>query len=287
LDNTLRKKEIAMMKQVGMTALLVIALVQGVRADDALNLALFKAISDGNVQEVQSLISRGADVSVSVSEIKGKNPPYNATGELDLKDGPLMLGETPFSYALSRKNKAISRLLANNMVKFSVPVTWGGGSKSTIYPLRTAVSYDDVEITRVLLQRGASITEADPLFSAVKSTVMADFLLAQGANVNATDSKGDSALHGMASNFDFNVAVAEWLLAHSADVNAKDMKGWTPLHDAVLLYGGGLISVKFLLEHGAEVNAKDNNGATPLHLLGSKDFYHDSSKDNKQQLVAL
>lgn len=264
-------------------ALFSSSLVTTAWADDALNLALFKAISDGNVQEVQSLISRGADVSVAVSELKGKNPPYNATAYIDIKGGPLMVAATPFSYAMSQKNKEISRLLARNMVKFAVPVTWGDDTKSITYPLRFAVADDDVEITEILLQRGANINDGAPLFSAVGSTVMADFLLAHGANVNAKNADGEAALHQWGSFT--TIPVAEWLLAHGADISAKDAKGRTPLHAAVLRADPA--NVKFLLEHRADVNAKDNDGATPMHLLGSKDFYHSKGKDAKQQLIEL
>jgi len=245
-------------------------------ADDALNRALFEAISAGNVQEVQSLISRGADVSVAKSEIKG---------EMNVKD-LLPVFSTPLGYALSEKNKDISRLLARNMVKFAVPFTWGNGGKDITYPLRTAVSYDDVEVAKILLQRGASIAEVEPLISEANNTAMADFLFANGANVNAKNADGGSALHIMAGS-SLDVPVAEWLLAHGADINAKDNEDRTPLHGAVLRVNP--MNVKFLLEHGAEVNAKDNKGETPLHSMGSPDrsTYSYGDKNKTKQLVAL
>lgn len=267
------------MKKTGMTVLLLFYLVQFARADDALNRGLFEAISAGNAQEVQALISRGADVSVALSEIKGK---INTNDLL-----PVMT--TPLGYALSRKNKEISRLLARNMVRFAVPFTWGTGGKGTKFELQTTVFYDDIEITEILLQRGASIAEADPtfLFSRASSIAMADFLLAHGGNANAKDANGASALHMIARDSSLKAPVAEWLLAHGADINAGDIEGRTPLHHAVLQCLP--MNVKFLLEHGAEVNAKDNRGETPLHSMGSPDrfTYGYTYKNETKQLVEV
>ena len=186
-----------MLKQIALGIVLIAGLLAGSAwADDALNSALFDAIYAGNAQEVQSLISRGADVSVAISN-EGKIHPKDL----------LPISFTPLLYALGKNNKDISRLIAHNMVKFIVPYTWGDGRKGMRYELQTAVGADDIEITEILLQRGAGIAEADPLFSVVKSTAMADFLLAHGANANAKNADGVSALHYMAGKSSLNVPV--------------------------------------------------------------------------------
>uniref|UniRef100_UPI00387FB281 Transcription factor ETV6,DARPin n=1 Tax=synthetic construct TaxID=32630 RepID=UPI00387FB281 len=87
-------------------------------------------------------------------------------------------------------------------------------------------------------------------------------LMANGADVNATDNDGYTPLHLAASNG--HLEIVEVLLKNGADVNASDLTGITPLHAAAAT--GHLEIVEVLLKHGADVNAYDNDGHTPLHL---------------------
>jgi ankyrin repeat protein len=57
-------------------------------------------------------------------------------------------------------------------------------------------------------------------------------LLKKGANVNAKNFVGITALHDAANNG--HKEVAELLLTHGANVNAEDALGNTPLHNAVI-----------------------------------------------------
>ncbi len=91
-------------------------------------------------------------------------------------------------------------------------------------------------------------------------------LLAQGAEVNAKDTNGDTPLHDAA--YYSSKAVAEALIAHGANVNAENAKGETPLHNAAL--HGNQAVTEALLAHGADVNAKNAYGVTPLHYAGNK-----------------
>jgi cytohesin len=52
-------------------------------------------------------------------------------------------------------------------------------------------------------------------------------LLAKGANINATDGDGETALHKAA--YYGNKDVVEILLAHGASINATNKNGRTPL----------------------------------------------------------
>jgi ankyrin repeat protein len=97
-----------------------------------------------------------------------------------------------------------------------------------------------------------------------------EFLLAQGADVNAISRNelGVTPLH--AALYGRRIEVAKLLLARGADVNARrggkgiSRAGWTALHYAA---GYGFVElITPLLERGAEVNARDEGGRTPLRV---------------------
>jgi ankyrin repeat protein len=56
---------------------------------------------------------------------------------------------------------------------------------------------------------------------------MVEYLLAQGANVNAKTSTGITPLHEAAQNG--NKEITQLLLEHAANVNAVDNQGWTAM----------------------------------------------------------
>lgn len=97
-------------------------------------------------------------------------------------------------------------------------------------------------------------------------------LLAQGANVDARDKDGDTALlktmlppYGDGGN----ISIARFLLAHGAAVDGRDAQGSTPLMLASEAWDD---IVKLLCAHGANVNAKNFKGQTPLMFAANGVF---------------
>ena len=84
--------------------------------------------------------------------------------------------------------------------------------------------------------------------------------LAQGADIEARDRDGDTALHMAA--IQAAPAVIAALIAGGADPNARSTTGQTPLFHAA--EHGNLPAVRALLTAGADVNARNEDGHTPV-----------------------
>jgi ankyrin repeat protein len=95
----------------------------------------------------------------------------------------------------------------------------------------------------------------------------AKLLLDAGANPNAQDKMGNTALHVAALNG--NVEVVRVLLAHHAAVNTANKMGSTPIVNAAIRSDAGV--VRMLIDAGADVNAADGSGSTALMWAAYKE----------------
>jgi ankyrin repeat protein/N-acetylneuraminic acid mutarotase len=114
---------------------------------------------------------------------------------------------------------------------------------------------------------GASAT---PLHRAAEKgeLIVAQFLLANGADVAAKNNSGDTPLHNAARAG--HKAMVELLLKNKANVQALNNSHLTPLH---LAAGNGFRSVaEVLLDAGADVNARTGSGPTPLLMAAANGF---------------
>jgi ankyrin repeat protein len=103
-------------------------------------------------------------------------------------------------------------------------------------PLGLASFFCRGPVARLLIEKGADVNAASkntqrvtPLHSAVsrRQTMIAEALLAQGANPNARQQAGVTPLHQAAHNG--HAEMVRLLLAHGADPHAKMDDGQTPL----------------------------------------------------------
>ncbi|GLQ98562.1 ankyrin repeat domain-containing protein [Dyella mobilis] len=163
----------------------------------------------------------------------------------------------------------------------------GASALNGMTPLAAAVAARREALVDLLLDRGAAVDQRLPgdatalMISAVQGyPEIAERLLEAGADANAVDAKGHSALHA-ASQFGFEKndslrarRLFDAVLKRQADANLADTEGMTPL---LLLLGahvrpgspcdathiGALLPV--LLDAGARIEHADQRGVTALH----------------------
>ena len=140
--------------------------------------------------------------------------------------------------------------------------------------LHIAATSNMRKLVQWLLANGATVNAKEkngttPLHMAAQKNAVdaAKLLLANGADANAKDNEDYTPLHYAARNN--RVEAAELLLANGADVNAKDEDLVTPLHAAAVENATDVATV--LLANGAYVNAKNKGGGTPLYMAAGKD----------------
>ena len=121
-------------------------------------------------------------------------------------------------------------------------------------PLHHSVFCNEVEIVRLLLDRGAASdakgpTDNTPLHVACSrnNVVLATLLLDDDAAIDEKDADGDTPLH-VACKYN-NVETATLLLDRGAAIDEKDASGATPLSSACLRNCHAL--VRLLLDRGA------------------------------------
>lgn len=111
--------------------------------------------------------------------------------------------------------------------------------------------------------------DRDDRLNISKIEAIADLLIKEGADVSATNRRGETLLNA-ATNLNFflrnkYLALMQLLIDNGCDLNARDKDGISALHKAAGRLN--LQAVELLLKAGANVNIRDTRGVTPLHYL--------------------
>eukprot|EP01029_Cantina_marsupialis_P003809 TRINITY_DN13831_c0_g1_i1.p1 TRINITY_DN13831_c0_g1~~TRINITY_DN13831_c0_g1_i1.p1 ORF type:complete len:2102 (-),score=531.57 TRINITY_DN13831_c0_g1_i1:124-6258(-) len=167
-------------------------------------------------------------------------------------------------------------------------------------PLIKAIQFGSAELVKTLCLRRESAYYADvmqrdllgltPLHIACRENKsgMMLILLLNGADVNAIDFDGGSALHDacFANSLNCVKTICDWpyqcTQAHlneydvtfedlvPVDLNLADNNGHTPLHFAA--YSGFMEVATYLVHKGADMDYQDYTGRTPLHSASEQGF---------------
>ncbi|XP_068675146.1 uncharacterized protein [Montipora foliosa] len=236
---------------------------------------LFKAVVEGDLQELNTLTEKQVDVGIQ---------------DFDKR--------TPLHVSCSRGHlNCVKFLLRQPGVDIHARDRWRAS------PLSEAVQHGHDQVVRCLLRHEASWSEdgiGDLLCSAVVKNDGEELqrLVALGIDVNAPNSEGSAAMHIAATVG--SRGMIQYLLDQGADINAVDSMGNTPLnysdmheHRAVshLLEGlgarrlshhysaheicevastGNLQMLRHMVHNGATVCFRDLNKRTPLHVSAAE-----------------
>ena len=210
--------------------------------------ALYLAIENGQDALMISLLSRGLDPN-------GTTDFYR-----------------PVAIAIQKERWDIVKdLIVKYKIDINIPIKMNG---LTWTLLESAVSHDDFDIVRLLLDYGADINACGlcigfpdtspgsyPLTFAIgnKNIAMVKFLLSKGADIKNSDYLYNAVIWN-------DIEMIKYLIGQGADVNYYNIE--TPLTQAS--FQGNLAIVKILVQHGANINKINNFGETALDLAEKK-----------------
>ena len=188
---------------------------------------MWRAIEDGKIEVVKSLIKQGFAVN---TEANG--------------------GKTALHVAACYRKVEITQFLISHGANVNAKDNCGD---TPLLDVPYASSFET-------LRCNTPLSEA-----AVKGYIeVARLLISAGADVNVVNRFGYTPLQ-QAAKF-APLEFIKFLVFHGADVNAKDFGDRTPLHVAIVNTCDEYDDIaQFLISAGADVNAKDRLGCTPLH----------------------
>lgn len=178
----------------------------------------------GHVAVARELLAAGADINASTGDSKHQRRALHT--------------------AVSYRKREMAEFLLDNGADVNAAAIWGGDYETA---LSMASRSADIEIVKLLLARGAKVkAQKGQQATALHRACEGPFVCSQF--------RGDPG----------RVRVVAALLKHGADPNAADRNGNTALHVAIEHGRGDLLPL--LLEHGGDLSAKNKEGQTPLML---------------------
>jgi ankyrin repeat protein len=230
--------------------------------------ALMLAVQLGNIPIIQALVSKCSvpiDYSICNSG-KVSLTEFTLTSTIFTHHHSIDDENALFIACESKSHEAIT-LLLNEMPNHRPDVIKAVNqlNKSSKSPLSIVASLGHPENVEQLLQLGANPNncgiEENPIINATiaKCFLSVQHLIKYGANVNATDSSGNSVLHYAVNSEKANIV--KLLLEAGANPNAANKCSQRPLHGAIQRsksqVNTSLRVERILLDFGADINATD------------------------------
>jgi len=212
---------------------------------------LIEAIRAESTEAVITLLRAGADPN-----------------EIDDKDISIYVGPNQDPISWPRADPALICAIE----KIEQP-EWLQAKDQYIYPVDWLIgphkhATENTSIVNALLDFGADVNSrnrrGEPALSiaAIQGKLaIVQCLLRRGANVNITDSNGNTCVHYACWNQQFVKAIVSELLKYGADINQSNGNGITPLMISLENKPG---TVKMLLQVGADPRLADKEGHNAL-----------------------
>jgi ankyrin repeat protein len=210
--------------------------------DSAGDTILHKAVSLGNVEIIEYLLTKGANVnSRDNSDIR----PLHQAARLGSADvAGLLISRGADVNAIDFQGQTALHLATRNGHSNLVVMLVSKGAHMNVKNI-----FGDTPLTCALSQ------QLDPTHAGIAS-----YLISGGAEIDTKNSSGMTPLH-LAAEQGYN-KIAKILIGKNARVDARDNAGWTPLHKAV--QRGNITLMEELINGGTDVNARTDLSASTL-----------------------
>eukprot|EP00349_Pseudokeronopsis_sp_Brazil_P004761 CAMPEP_0202970320 /NCGR_PEP_ID=MMETSP1396-20130829/16282_1 /ASSEMBLY_ACC=CAM_ASM_000872 /TAXON_ID= /ORGANISM="Pseudokeronopsis sp., Strain Brazil" /LENGTH=253 /DNA_ID=CAMNT_0049698735 /DNA_START=59 /DNA_END=820 /DNA_ORIENTATION=- len=229
------------------------------------NISLYHASKEGNLSEIERLLTLGAKPNFFLKPEEQKNALHVAAEN----------GHTVAVRTLLENGAAVDSLSAAN--------------QNTALNYAASCALVGSEMINILVEYGADPNHANaygntPLHESclLGNLEVTRALIGHGASVRAQNHHGSTPLHSLSycknSDTECSVAIAEMLVAAGAAVDSIDSTGQTPFLVAASM--GNEQLVRWLLNQGANSHATDDHGR---NAVGCAQFY---GKDSIVKLLS-
>ncbi|HNG94299.1 MAG TPA: ankyrin repeat domain-containing protein [Acidobacteriota bacterium] len=232
--------------------------------------ALHLAVASGNVDSINHMLYAYRSFTIDKASFQQMKPEDRQGWINGLKDFVLDRdGNTPLVDAIKGGKPEVLQLVLS--AGFMTPDLVNLPNNSTNPVLLETVKQGDLNMVRLLIENGANVNATDSLgvtalmhAANMDRVDIASLLIEKGANVNVKTKSGWPILAGIAEKGP-STEIVRLLLEKGANVNEIAPQGATALLQNLRSNRQTMAVLQLMLDKGANVNAADIGGTTPLH----------------------